>query len=285
LTFGTVRKVIALLSTFQLAYVLYMLLLLVAYEAVQCIQWHVLLRALGIRVPLRAQAFAYLVGEPTRVLPIGNFFENFFLLRAEGTDFGLSSAATILSVLIEVGVALLGLVILGLDHWGWLRPLIIIGLAVFGSSTWLVYKHHHAGTLPSWLTLHQSVRTALDEAKQLRTGAAVLVHPRVLARGALLGALYLVLASSVLYLVLRGLGIDSVSWWQVLTVYLFSLAFALIFPLPVDIGVSELGGVGAFLAIGVGKSAAVSAVLLMRVLGLGAAIAIALITMVVMRDE
>jgi hypothetical protein len=81
------------------------------------------------------------------------------------------------------------------------------------------------------------------------------------------------------------LGVDSVSWWQVLTVYLFSLAFALIFPLPVDVGVSELGGVGAFLAIGVPRSAAVSAVLLARVLSLGAAIVIALVTMAVMRDE
>ena len=131
LALGDVKKVIALLLTFQHLYLLPILLVLVAYEAVQCIQWHVLLRALGIRVPLRAQAFAYLVGQPTRVLPIGNFVENYLLQRAEGTDFGLSSAATLLSILIEVGVALLGLVILGLGPWGWLRPLIIIGLAVF----------------------------------------------------------------------------------------------------------------------------------------------------------
>src|SRR6059058_651535 len=194
LAVGNVSQVVALMLTFRHIYLPFILLLLLAYEVVQCIQWHVFLKALGIHVSLRAQAFAYLVGEPTRVLPIGNFFENYFLLRARGTDFGLSSAATILSVLTEVGVALLGLVILG--------------LAVFVPSAWLVYKHHHAGTLPSWLTLHQSVRTALDEARQLRRGAAALLHPRVVARGALLGALYLVLASSVLYLVLRGLGID-----------------------------------------------------------------------------
>jgi uncharacterized membrane protein YbhN (UPF0104 family) len=285
LAVGNVGQVVALMLTFRHSYLPYILVLLLAYEVVQCLQWHVFLKALGIHVPLRSQAFAYLVGEPTRVLPIGNFFENYFLLRARGTDFGLSSAATILSVLTEVGVALLGLVILGLDHWGWLRPLIIIGLAVFVPSAWLVYKHHHAGTLPSWLTLHQSVRTALDEARQLRRGAAALLHPGVVARGGLLGALYLVLAASVLYLVLRGLGVDSVSWWQVLAVYLFSLAFALIFPLPVDVGVTELGGVGAFLAIGVLRSQAVSAVLLARVLSLGAAIVIALVTMAVMRDE
>jgi uncharacterized membrane protein YbhN (UPF0104 family) len=94
-----------------------------------------------------------------------------------------------------------------------------------------------------------------------------------------------VLAASVLYLVLLGLGVDNVSWWQVLAVYFFSLAFALIFPLPVDVGVTEVGGVGAFLAIGVLRSEAVSAVLLARVLSLGAATVIALVTMAVMRDE
>src|SRR5205085_11959956 len=164
LAVGNVGKVVALMLTFRHIYLPFVLLLLLAYEVVQCIQWHVFLKALGIHVPLRAQAFAYLVGEPTRVLPIGNFFENYFLLRAEGTDFGLSSAATLLSVLIEVGVALVGLTILGLDHWGWLRPLIIIGLGVFVPSAWLVYKHHHAGTLPSWLPLHHSVRHVPDEA-------------------------------------------------------------------------------------------------------------------------
>jgi hypothetical protein len=41
-------------------------------------------------------------------------FTNYLLQRAEDTDFGLSSAATLFSVLIEVAVALAGLVILGL---------------------------------------------------------------------------------------------------------------------------------------------------------------------------
>jgi hypothetical protein len=47
--------------------------LLVAYEAVQCLQWHVLLRPLGTHESLRAQVFAFLVGAATRALPIGNF--------------------------------------------------------------------------------------------------------------------------------------------------------------------------------------------------------------------
>ena len=106
-----------------------------------------------------------------------------------------------------------------------------------------------------------------------------------LARAGLLGALYLILGGSALYLVLRGLGIDSVSWWEVLAVYFFSLAVALIVPLPVDIGVTEVGGVAAFLVIGVDASVAISAMLLMRMLSIGTALVIALATIVVVRDE
>src|ERR687888_436544 len=285
LAFGDVKKVVGLMMRFQHLDLLYILLVLVAYEAVQGLQWHTLLKALGIRVPLRAQAFAYLVSQPTRVLPVGNFVENYLLQRAEGTDFGLSSAATLLSVLIEVGVALLGLVILGLGPWGWLRPLIIIGLAVFVPTAWAVHLLHYRGRLPAWVTRHRRARAVLDEVRPFRVGAAALGHPRVLARGGLLGALYLILGGSALYLVLRGLGIDSVSWWQVLAVYFFTLAVALIVPLPVDIGVDEVGGVAALLVIGVDPPAAVGAMLLLRMLSIGTALAIALATIVVVRDE
>jgi hypothetical protein len=56
-------------------------------------------------------------------------------------------------------------------------------------------------------------------------------------------------------------------------------------PLPVDIGATEVGAVGAFLAIGVGKSAAVSAVLLLRMFTLGAVQVRARGTIAVLRRE
>src|SRR5436305_14317135 len=91
LAIGNVGEVVALMLTFRHSYLPFILLLLLAYEVVQCIQWHVFLKALGIHVPLRSQAFAYLVGAPTRVVPIGKFVQNSFVLRARGPDFGLPS--------------------------------------------------------------------------------------------------------------------------------------------------------------------------------------------------
>jgi len=67
----------------------------------------------------------------------------------------------------------------------------------------------------------------------------------------------------------------------------FSLAFSLIVPIPVDIGVLEVSGVGAFLAIGIqgGKSAAVGAVLINRVLSIIASLAIAALVMLIFHGE
>jgi uncharacterized membrane protein YbhN (UPF0104 family) len=85
-------------------------------------------------------------------------------------------------------------------------------------------------------------------------------------------------------LVSRGLGIQ-LPLGGALAVYFFSLAFSLIFPLPVDIGVLEVSGVGAFLAQGVHKPPAVGAVLINRVLSFGSALAIAVAGMLILHDE
>ena len=285
LAFGDVRRVLALLSTFHAPALIAILLVLAGYETLQAVQWSRLLGAEGIRVPLRARLFAFLVGDTARVLPIGNYVENYLLLREEGIDLGLSSAATTVSVLIEVAVCLAGLVLLGLGSWGWLRPLILIGLGVFLSVVWALHTRRHAGALPAWLSQRRWLLRALEEVRQFRRGAAALAHPRVLAPAALLGAGYVLLGGTALYLVVRGLGVDGVSWAQVLAVYCFSIAFALIFPLPVDLGVYEASGAGAFLAVGVDKSVAVSAMLLLRALSTGTAVAVALGTIVLLRDE
>src|SRR2546430_5732450 len=131
LTAGNVATIGGLVRHVHVTALLAILLVLVGYEAARAAQWLVLLHGLQIRAPRRIQVFSYLVGEPTRVLPIGHFVENYLLLRAAGTAFRLSSVATLTSVLLEVGAALVGLVLLGLGPWGWLRPLIVLGLAPF----------------------------------------------------------------------------------------------------------------------------------------------------------
>jgi uncharacterized membrane protein YbhN (UPF0104 family) len=245
-----------------------------------------LLKALDIHVPLRTQVFTFAAGEVTKSMPIGNYFQNYLLQQSKGTDFGLSSAATTLIVLIEVAVSLAGVVVLGLGSWtGWIRPVILIGVVVCLLGGWAFHRFHHSGRAPKWITEHKMLRKAMDEFDQFRQGAAALLHVRILAVATLLGAIYLFVAGVGLYVVVIGLRVANVSFGEALAVYFFSLAFSLIFPLPIDIGVTEISGTGAFIAVGADKNAAVSAMLINRVLSIGASLAIALIAMVVLRDE
>lgn len=286
LAFSDLKKVLALMEAFQRVYLLYFLLLMVGYEVVRGVQWHFLLKGLDIHVPVRTQIFTFAAGEVTKSMPIGNYFQNYLLQQSKGTDFGLSSAATTIIILIEVAVSLVGVVILGLGSWtGWIRPVILIGLAVFLAGGWAYHRFHHSGRAPSWIAEHQMMRKVMDEFNQFRQGAAALLRPAVLGPASLLGAIYLLIGGVALYVVVVGLGIGHLSLPQVLSVYFFSLAFSLIIPIPVDIGILEVSGVGALMAHGLDRNPAVSAMLINRVLNIGASLAIALIAMVILHDE
>jgi hypothetical protein len=290
LAFGNARQVLGLMAGFPRIYLLWFFLLMVGYEVVRGAQWHFLLGSLDIRPPLHIQVFAYLASEMAKLVPIGNYFENYILERAEGTDIGRSSAATTLVVLIEVGVSLLGVVVLGLGTWtGWIRPLIVLGVAAFALLVWLTHRRHHTHGLPRWLMRHSFTQLVLEELRRFRQGTADLLDPRVLAVATGLGALYLVIAGSALFLVIRGLAeqglsLGHVSLGNALAVYFFSLAFSLIFPLPVDIGVLELSATGAWLALGLDRTSAVTIVLLNRVLSLASTVLIALMGIAVLHE-
>jgi uncharacterized protein (TIRG00374 family) len=281
------KKVVELMSNFRRSYLAFLLLLMGVYEVVRGIQWHFLLHALELKVPLRGQIFAFALGEITKSLPIGNYFQNYVLKEAEGSDFGRSAAASTMIVLTEVAVSLLGVVVLGLGSWtGWLRPVILIGVLVAGLIITLVYRlYHAAGAPPHWMKGSKRLCGLLEGLRTFSEGTRDLLHPRVLAVQALFGSVYLVVAGSALFLVARGLDVTSLSYTGALAVYFFSLAVSLIFPLPIDIGVAEVSGAGALVTLGIDRNAAISIMLVNRVLNLGASIAIATVTALVLRDE
>lgn len=288
LAFADVSKVVALMERFQKIYLLWFLLLMIAYEAIRGVQWHFLLKSMDIHVPVPTQIFSFAAGEMTKSMPIGNYFQNYLLQQSKGADFGLTSAATTIIIILEVAVSLIGVIILGLGQWtGIVRPVIIIGTALFIIAAWAYHRFHRHSRTPKWIKEHKTLLKALEEFQQFQQGASLLFHPRVLLIAALLSAGYLITAGAALYLVVRGLGIGGASLPETLAVYFFSLAFSLIIPIPVDIGVLEFSGVGALLAIGIqgGKTPAVGVMLINRVLGIGSSIAIALIVMAVFHGE
>jgi glycosyltransferase 2 family protein len=285
LAFADVKKVLTLLLGFQGQYLLYFFLLMLAYEVVRAAQWHYLLTTLDIRVPLRTQLFTYLAGEMAKSLPVGNYFSSYLLSETKGAKLSRASAATSVVILVEVIVSLLGLIVLGVGDWGWLRPTILIGSFAAVVIGWAILKVHDDVQPPRWMLQREKMRVALRELRTFRDGAAELLRPRVLAVELIFGAIYLVLAGLSLYVVMAGLGIQSASIWQAVAVYFFSLAVGLLIPLPVDIGLIEMGGIGALLALGIDRSAAVGTMFLFRVLTVATALAISLVAMLVLREE
>ena len=284
------RKVLDVILGFRHSYLLYFFGLMVIYEIVRCVQWHYLLRSLGIRAPLRSQVFAFAVGEITKTLPIGNYFQNYMLRQSQGTNFGLSSVATSLILLTEVVVSLVAVEILGLDDWnGWLRPTILIGvtvaLAVGIIAIWLFRQSNTSSRWRMWSRQHPGLRRVVEELDHYRQGIGTIARPRILSIQALQSAMYLSAAAVGLYVLAKGAGARDISLGEAMAVYFFSLAIGLIVPIPVDIGLIEFSGIGAFLAIGVGRDVAIGIMLLNRILSLGAAILIALLVMLSMPGE
>lgn len=285
LAFGDIRKVIAAMVSFNRVFLIWILLLFVGYEAVRGWQWVYLLDKLKVKTSRRAEVFAFLMSEMAKSIPIGNYFQNYLLSRSEGADIGRTSAATTAMVLGEVAVSLTGIVVLGLGMWtSYLRIVIVGGLIAFGLSVWLFTKLGLQARAPRWVREHRATQKALAELKQFRQGAIDLLHWRILVAIYLNSALYLIFGGAALYFTARGVG-ATISFSDALAVYFFGLAVSLIFPLPVDFGVAEISGTGAFLLVGVEKAAAVSAMLIYRVVSIGSAIVIALAACVIMRDE
>lgn len=289
-TLADVRKVLDVILGFRHSYLLYFFGLMVVYEIVRCTQWHYLLRSLGIRAPLRSQVFAFAVGEITKSLPIGNYFQNYMLRQSQGTNFGLSSVATSLILLTEVVVSLLGVELLGLNGWnGWLRPTILFGIAVAllvgALATWLFHQSRTSARRRIWAVRHPALRRIVEELDHYRHGIGTIARPRVLSIQGLLSAMYLSAAAVGLYVLAKGAGASDISVGEAMAVYFFSLAIGLIIPIPVDIGLIEFSGIGAFLAIGVGRDIAIGVMLLNRILSLTAATLIAILVMLCLPGE
>lgn len=285
LSFGDPKKLLALIAGFHREDLLYFFLLMIVYEAVRGLQWLVMLRALGVKARLRTQTFAFIGGEVTKSLPIGNYFQNYLLQQSDGTAFGRSSAATTLIIWIEVAVSLVALLFLGPASWPWLRPTIIGGVVVFALTAWGIYRWFHSTSAPDWMARQHALSGLMTGIANFREGAAVLMRPRLLLVEALLGAVYLVIGGAGLYVITRGLDITTVTFTQALAIYFVGLAVGLIIPIPVDLGLTEIGGIGTMLSLGVARSSAVGVVLLNRVLSIVAALLIAVIAFFFLREE
>lgn len=308
--FAGPRQALRLISHFHPGFLIAFFLLTAGYEVVRCAQWHYLLTRLNLRVPLRTQIFSYAIGEFTKNLPIGNFVPDYVLTREHGTDFGRASSSSLLISVLEVAVALAGIVIIGIDGWTWIRPVILIGTFLFVILAWTFYRWHHhvhdttspaastagrnagpvrrTGPAPAWarrVLRWKWVQGGMSELRQFTQGEATLLHPSVLAVSTLACAVYMVFSGLALYAVILGLGLSGISWEEALSASFFSLAVSTIIPVPTDLGSSEASGAGALIAMGLEAAGAVSTLLVYRFLNLVAQILVALLACIAFPGE
>lgn len=284
LAFADLGKLANLMAGIRPTELILAVLLIVSYMALQAAQWIYLLDHLAVEAPRRAALLAFAGGNLTRYLPGGSYFQNYLLYETCGVDPALTSVATTLMVLLEPAVALLFLLILGIDDWVWLRWLLAIGLPLALLFAVGLYLFIESPRLPSWLTRRRLYLAFADEVVRFRVGLARLADARILAMTAALSAAFVLLEGMALYMVAHALRIDGLSLTSALAAYYFSIGVALIIPIFTNLGTLEAGGVAAMIALGISREGAVASFVLDRALIIAIAIALALAIGFAFRD-
>ncbi len=246
-------------------------LLAVPYFALRVLSWHLLLEQVGVVVPIRQTVAAFSAGELTKSLPGGVYLETYVLARLERLREREVVAAAVATTGMDVmvgTVAFLAAMTLGLPGQGWFRWLLVsvagAWLVLFGlvwlASRWWRSGEHPDG--PRWMLV---VARIVGEAAR---GAARLVRPAA-ARPLTATAAYLVVIAVILWLVLDALGLDRVGFaGAVGVIAVVSLANDLL-PIPTELGLTEITGVGVLGAHGVSAPDAAVVMLAYRVLTTG----------------
>lgn len=285
MSLGDIRKVGSAIVGFSLGNAALFLLLTIIYEVVRGVQWLYFLKGMKVKVGLRRSIFAFVGGEATKSLPAGNYFENYLLEREGGVSVAYTASGTTITVLLEVVVCVVYLAIVGIRGWGWLRPVLIFGtLAVLLLVVVIGRLEFHAHP-PDWLAKRTFFQWMSEQWKTFVQGAETFVTPTSLAIGVTLAAIYLAAAGTQYYIVIRALGNNHLSLWDGISAYLFGLGVGLILPVPTDIGVQEITGVGALSALGMATTNAVSVTIVYRIFNLVSSIVIAAVTFVILHRE
>jgi uncharacterized protein (TIRG00374 family) len=258
------RSIAGATSRFDVRLVVPLLLLGIAFYALQGLRWHLLLRDIGVRERVRDTELINFAGQAaTAVLPLGDLTRALLASESSGVEFGAAAATvtvqeltfTLLLVLAATpGLARLpgGVAWMATTVAGVAGILVILTVPrVFATVLRL------ASRTPGLHRLLPQIEALQREVRQL------LRRPDVIAGSAFdLGRV--IVATASLYLVLRGLGIDTVSWWGAALVLAVSYVGGAISLLPGGVGANEASVVGVLVLLGVDPASAAAAAILQR---------------------
>lgn len=285
LSLGNLQKVGTDIVNFPRGEAALFFLLTVLYEVTRGVQWLYFLRGMKVKVGPRRSIFAFVGGEAAKSLPAGNYFENYLLEREKGVAIAYTAAGTTITILLEVVVSVIYVAIVSISGWAWLRPLLIGGVVLVALIVFIITRLHLHTHPPQWLAKRKAFQWLAAQGGDFVKGAKSFVSPKLLAVGFGLAVVYLAAAGTQYYIVIRALGIGTVSYWHAVSAYLFSLGVGLILPVPTDIGIQELTGVGALRALGLATTQAVSVTIIYRILNLVTSVVIAVVTFAILHQE
>ncbi len=275
LSFSDIETVWHIIEGFPPVIIPILFALVVGRESLRAVQWRIFLNAIGIHATRREAFLTLAGGDAAQVLPGGLYFQDLLISRELHVGVSAPLAATTLMIWMEVTMAMLALGVLGLPGLPALRPVMLF----CGVGSLLVLLLAHTRLLNGVRRLFCFCEGPLGKVKLGKFGRklvagmdnflasfAGLSHPKVLLSGLVLCAAYMGLTITGFWMVCVGLGISQVGIAQATAIYSLVLAVVDINPLPSDLGVSELSGVGGFLAFHVAAAAGLAAMLTFRIL-------------------
>ena len=251
LSFADVRKVALAFQRFPPGLVPVIFGLVLVREGIRVVEWHYLLRGLGMRPRWRHSLLTLVGGDAGQILPAGVYFQNYLLGQTEGASFAASLPATLGMQLMEGAVALLALCFIGVPGWGWLRPVSAVVLAGYATFLILISRRSVAQWLENRAPDRRWTGWLLAQFAHFLQGLEGLMAPVVMLRAAVFTAAYLAVTVAAFYVTIKAYGLPGLGPVQAAAIYCFVLALVILVPLPSDLGVSEGSGVGILLAFGV----------------------------------
>jgi uncharacterized membrane protein YbhN (UPF0104 family) len=261
------------------------LVLAAPYFALRILTWHLLLEQVGVSAPLRQTVAAFSAGELTKSLPGGIYLETYVLARLERlTEKDIVNAAVATTgVDVMVGtVSFLTAMAVGLPGRGWFRWLLVAvagAWIVLFAAVWLVirwWRPHERPSASRW------VRTIGRIGGEAVEAAARLVRPAALRPLAATAASLLVYAV-VLWLVMDAMGFPTAGFGAAIGVVTITALANDLLPIPTELGLTEITGVGVLGAYGVTAPDAAIVMLGYRVLTTGPLTVVILAVLAVLR--
>jgi len=258
------------------------LLLTFPYLGARILVWRDLLEQLGIHVTPRQLIVAFAGGEVTKSLPAGVYVQNYLLERMQHLSLRAtirSTTATTAMLGLESLLAVVVALVLGLPGVPWLRWVV---LGIVGA--WVVVLIL-LWALINWRVEHMTPRLAPWRQKLIGASDQFFMAVEELLRLRTLWNL----APTAVYMLIYVIWLDAIlnadgihlSFLRVMSVYAVMVLAVILVPIPTEIGITEITGLGALMALGIPRPAAALAVLSLRLLGTGSTVLIALIALAV----